>query len=77
MRLILAGILFGLFWTMKMQVVRSPETSGHVQGARNYVYTKEDYNYNCAVRGSLSGARGDVVFKALCYKPACRGFETR
>jgi hypothetical protein len=23
------------------------------------------------------GARGSVVVKALCYKPECRGFETR
>jgi hypothetical protein len=23
------------------------------------------------------GARGGVVVKALCYKPECRGYETR
>ena len=25
----------------------------------------------------LTGARGGVVFKALCYKPAGRGFDSR
>jgi hypothetical protein len=27
--------------------------------------------------GSISGARGSIVVKALCYKPEGRGFETR
>jgi hypothetical protein len=26
---------------------------------------------------TLVGARGSIVVKALCYKPAGRGFETR
>jgi hypothetical protein len=28
-------------------------------------------------KGTISGARGSVVVKALCYKPEGRGFDSR
>jgi hypothetical protein len=57
---------------------RSPAPNvGVKNGGTIPPYTFIKHRANFTLLHIISGVRGSVVVKALCYKPEGRGFETR